>query len=304
MKAALKPILSLRYVLILAASLLAGQWVLGAAKDNAVYLAFSSDIHYGQSGNYTVKAWLNWLQTKVKKIDAIGFCGDIGNNDIGGADAYWQTVGDAFDLTDKLWKSGFIAHEPVYVYGNHDWNEGKLPAYQDNRASLRFRGQGEAVRTDKYAIYRFGAHSASPPAIYMERDISDLQAYLDQAPNNIPIIILTHYPLYDYSTIKTENADKVIDVLNRKPNVICFWGHYHAVSGNFDNILVSGDSLPINGRNRAINFTYLQAGCLNFNGTNKRGTIMRIAGSQVTMTRYDTSGSTIDERTITLAALP
>lgn len=304
MNAALKKKLSLLLAPVLLLSLFAGLLAGAAAENDAVYLAFSSDVHYGQAGNTTLHPWLDWLKTKVARLDALGFCGDMGNNNTRDVQAYWQSVQTALDLADGLHSSGFIAHKPVYVFGNHEWKEGQVAAHKDHKTAQRFQNQGEAIRTDKYAIYGFGASLASPPTRYEEQDIARLKAYMETVPEDIPVIILTHFPLYDYSTIKTENADKVIQVLNEHPNVVCFWGHYHAVVGSLDGILTAGSTLPVSGKNMTINFTYLQAGCLNTNGTQKRGTLMKLTADAITLTRYDDAGAIVDSSTIALARKP
>jgi hypothetical protein len=299
-----RKLLALLLTLVLAVSLISGLPFNAAAEDDAVYLAFTSDVHYEPTKPNNLKTWLDWLQTKVDKLDAIGYCGDIGTNDVKNDGAhYWETVQDVVDMTDSLWNSGFIVNKPVYIFGNHEWytdRGGDLPAFKDNATALRCQNEGEALRTEDYIIYSFGACAATPPVQYNEQDIAELSAYLDTVPNDMPVIILTHFPLFDNGTTKTVNADKVIEVFNKNPNIICFWGHYHSVFGNNDKILTAGSMLPVGGKNVQINFTYLQAGCMTTSGTKKSGTLMEISGDDVTFERYDITGALIDEKTITI----
>jgi hypothetical protein len=92
-----------------------------------------------------------------------------------------------------------------------------------------------------------------------------VEAYLSTAPTDIPIFILTHFPIHFWGDRKEENADKLLDVYNKYPNLVVLWGHNHSdFDENYDKVFHPGDSIVIdeNGTTREINFTYLSGGCI------------------------------------------
>lgn len=100
---------------------------------------------------------------------------------------------------------------------------------------------------------------------YTETDIAILDNYLADAPIDIPIFILAHFPIHLWGDKLSENADKLAETLNKYPNVIFVWGHNHsAFDEYYDKVFRAGDVLVIdgNGTEVELNFTYLSAGCI------------------------------------------
>lgn len=183
-------------------------------------LAFASDQHAETAG---FEAWLRDQQAVYgDELSFLSYGGDI-------CDKNWdQATFDGFKaVLDTLMPGKYNA-----TTGNQEHKAG-APAWDD--LGPGFTRLGEVLVTGDYIIYNFGA--AQEAMNFPDSDIEQLSAYLDAAPNNIPIFIISHFPLhlsipYTGHDIpggyrQTANNEKLIEMLNRHPNVVFMWGHNH-----------------------------------------------------------------------------
>lgn len=243
--------------------------------DGSIVLAFTSDVHYDGVHN-NLKTWLEKAEEKYGYIDSMGFCGDMGSAYKAG-DAYWEAAEEMMQYIDSQIEAGKIG-TATYTFGNHEWFLAAGGEYMQNNqsaAAKRLLRVGESVKTDDYIIYNFGA---SPDAgfdwvtygyntkymyTYYEDDLKALDTYLSSAPKDIPIFILTHYPLHSFEDRTISSSAQIIEVLNKYPNVVVLWGHNHSNKDPaYYYIRHAGDELVIdqNGTKAKINFDYLSAG--------------------------------------------
>ena len=277
---------------------------------DANYLAFTSDVHYNTSDDNHLEDWLDLLDTKdvvdEGEIDYMGFCGDMGD---GGASeaSFWSYAQAMLDTTlaspliSKANVGNCATTGYIYTPGNHEYMNGGYPTTSSGTADEIIR-IGKAAETDNYIVYCFG--SASSSQTFDSNDISTLDTYLETAPDNIPIIILSHYPIHYFSSRTTTNADDLIDVLNDHPNTVFLWGHNHTLTDTNYGIVYSPDTdhdtiQYASSESEEINFTYAAAGCMSdsdYGGgsgnTDEKGMIMEIAedGSFITITYYGLDG--------------
>ncbi len=239
--------------------------------DGSITLAFVSDIHYSTGyPQMNLKVWLENVLDDVGYIDALGSCGDMGSAYAFVPALYWTYVQAIFDYMDPVVESGKVG-SAIYTFGNHEWITSMggdfTNWYNKMPAAQRLMRVGEALKTDDYIFYCLGAGSlaAKQRQGYSEEDIARIEAYLAEAPTDIPIFVLTHFPLHGLKDRVTENADKLIDVLNGHPNVIFLWGHNHSeFDPAYNEIKHAGDKIVVDakGSERELNFTYLAAGCI------------------------------------------
>ena len=239
--------------------------------DGSITLAFVSDIHYSTGyPQMNLQVWLDTVLDKVGYIDALGSCGDMGSAYAFVAPLYWSYVQAIFDYMDPVVESGKIG-SAIYTFGNHEWITSMggdyTNWYNKHPAAQRLMRVGEALKTEDYIFYCLGAGSmaAKQRQGYSEEDIARIEAYLAEAPTDIPIFVLTHFPLHGLKDRVTENADKLIDVLNEHPNVVFLWGHNHSeFDPAYNTVLHAGDKIVVDaqGNERELNFTYLAAGCI------------------------------------------
>lgn len=183
-------------------------------------LAFASDQHAETAG---FEAWLKDQQAVYgDELAHLSFGGDI-------CDKSWdQPTFDGFKaVLDALMPGKYNV-----TTGNQE-NKVGAPAW--DTLGPGFTRLGEVLVTGDYIIYHFGA--AQEAMIFPDADIDALSAYLDAAPANIPIFIISHFPLHlsvPYSAHgipggarESQGSGKLIEVLNRHPNVIFMWGHNH-----------------------------------------------------------------------------
>ncbi len=240
-------------------------------EDGSITLAFVSDIHYSTGyPQMNLKVWLENVLGKVGYIDALGSCGDMGSAYAFVPALYWSYVQAVFNYMDPVVESGLVgsAH---YTFGNHEWITSMggdfTNWYNKAPAAQRLLRVGEALRTDDYIFYCLGAGSmaAKQRQGYSDEDIARIEEYLASAPTDIPIFVLTHFPLHGLKDRVTEGSEKLIDVLNQHPNVIFLWGHNHSeFDPAYNEIKHAGDKLVVDakGTEKEINFTYLAAGCI------------------------------------------
>ncbi len=239
--------------------------------DGSITLAFSSDVHQ-TAGNLNLADWIG--NSGIDYIDTIGFCGDLGAATASTTDLYWTYVGEVMNYVDSEISAGKIG-SAVYTHGNHEWFPASGGGYKTQFSKYpeitgRIKQLGEAVRTDDYIVYCFGAGegAANYSCHYTPEDAAAMGEYLSTAPTDIPIFVLTHYPLHTWirgSSVRVTNyAGDVIDVLNEHPNVVLLWGHNHSeYDDNYYEPKFAGDEVVIDasGTTKTINFSYLAAGC-------------------------------------------
>ena len=239
--------------------------------DGSITLAFVSDIHYSTGyPQMNLQVWLEQVLDKVGYIDALGSCGDMGSAYAFVPALYWSYVSAVFKYMDPVVESGKVG-SAIYTFGNHEWITSMggdfTNWYNKMPAAQRLMRVGEALKTDDYIFYCLGAGSlaAKQRQGYSEEDIARIEEYLSTAPTDIPIFVLTHFPLHGLKDRVTENADKLIDVLNEHPNVVFLWGHNHSeFDPAYNEIKHAGDKIVVDakGSERELNFTYLAAGCI------------------------------------------
>ena len=297
--------LSLLLVLVLVLSLFSGLQVC-AAPDDTVYLAFTSDVHYDTAYEQNnLELWLDNLQNTVETVDYLGICGDLGSAYASTPELYWDYVQEVMNTVDRYVAAGLIANGAIYTLGNHEWYPsagGDFANYQEHPTVQKLNHNGVAAATDKYIIYCFNAASTSRDFAqdFLEEDIAELAAFLQDAPTDIPIIIMTHFPLHSFSSRTSTNADLLVELLNNYPNVILLWGHNHSVyDTHYDRVFIAGDWLEVSDDMKMdIYFTYAAAGCMADSEYNLqsasikgKGLLLAITGSKVSFTYYDREGN-------------
>ena len=194
--------------------------------ENAVrraVLAFASDQHAETAG---FEAWLrDQKEVYGEALSHLSYGGDI-------CDKNWDpAVFDSFRTAlDSLMPGRYSA-----TTGNQENKAGAPGAAGWDALGPGFTRLGETVVTGDYIVYHFGA--AQEAMVFPEQDIAALSEYLDRAPKNIPVFIVSHFPLhlsvpYTGHDIpggyrQTQGNGSLIEVLNRHPNVIFLWGHNH-----------------------------------------------------------------------------
>ncbi|NLO49311.1 MAG: hypothetical protein GX111_13550, partial [Clostridiales bacterium] len=297
------------FLLTLFAALFAVLTISAFAAEDTKHLAFTSDTHYDtayEQNNFEV--WMDQLQEKVDSIEYMGFCGDVGSAYASTPADYWVYVKAFMDDAESYVTSGFIENANVYVFGNHEWYTsagGDYTNNKDNEAAKLLSGPiGEIEKNDDYILYAFSATGES--AEYSDANIAILKDYLDAAPKEIPVFILTHFPLHYYGGRTTNNSPAVIDLLNNYPNVVYLWGHNHTVKDiYYDKIFTAGDVLTVpDGSEKRINFTYCAAGCMSDSeyGSGSaevkgKGMLVTLEDSNVTLAYYSLSGEELRSTT-------
>ena len=239
-----------------------------------VNVGFTSDVHDSTS---ELRNWITAVQAQYDPdLDAMAYCGDYSYqfNRSGHVAAFREIV----SITNELVGEG----KGCYTLGNHEHMNasGIIDDIIDTPGMKLF---GEIRKTNDYIIFAMGAETSSDG--YSNEFIEGLNEYLEAAPKNIPVFIITHYPLHTNSSRTTKNADKVIDVLNQYPNAVFLWGHNHSQSdSHYGEIKVAGDSIEYSrGNNKTINFTYLSAGGMHKESQvkNNSGLVASISGDDV-----------------------
>ncbi len=296
-------------ILALLVSLFSGLTVGAAAEDDTTYLAFTADVHYSTTYEQNnLDVWLGYLKKTVPAIEYLGFVGDMASAYSTGGATFWDCVKVVEDTADNYVSSGFITKGSIFVLGNHEWYPDPGGAYaknKDNDAAKKFMFTGEAAKNEKYILYAFGspASSENRKLDFMEEDINALAEYLKAAPADIPIFIMSHFPLHTMSGKSTSNADKVVSVLNNYPNTIFLWAHNHNYQDpNYDSFSFAGDSLEVAPGNKLeIKFTYSSAGCMadkEYYGADHikgKGVVAGIKNGEVTLTYYGIDGKPLEK---------
>ncbi len=221
-------------------------------------LAFASDQHAETPG---FAAWIADQQAVYgEDLEFLSFGGDI-------CDKAWdQATFDGFKaVLDEAMPGKYNV-----TTGNQE-NKAGAPAWES--LGPGFTRLGETLRTDDFIIYNFGA--AQEAMIFPQEDIDALAAYLDEAPNNIPIFIVSHFPLhlsipYTGHDIpggyrQTQGNDVLTEILNAHPNVVFLWGHNHTFQDpRYGTIRPAGSKFTWNyndvSQKLTVNFTYANLG--------------------------------------------
>ena len=233
-------------------------------------LGFTSDVHGSMD---RLENWLDAVQNAYDpNLDAMTYCGDY-SYVTNSTSSYLADFKEVVSITDSKVGSG----KGIYTSGNHEYytngEQSKLDSGFTNTPG--FTRIGEAKVADNYRIYCMGAAGwFSANGEYPQADIDALDAYLDSAPTDVPIFIAAHFPLHYFAGSSSgwggssgrtiTNADKMIDVLNKHPNAVFFWGHNHSQSDpEYGTIKTAGDSITYaSGKSKDINFTYASVGAI------------------------------------------
>lgn len=262
-----------------------------------VYLGFTSDVHYDKNftaGESLYRLWMQSLAEKGIQIEYMAMLGDNLSAYSSSVDVAWQNImafmelADSFVGADKL-----VKYDNLFLAGNHEhWTTAGAylesvrnnPAYKDAVDRIYETGE-DPIEEEDYIIVPFGARNTMDYDVdwysaeygagqgFLDEDIEWLTEILADAPADIPIFVLSHYPIHTFVAPEggdrvTGNAAELIRVLNNYPNVIFLWGHNHSSADPlYDKVLKHGDFITIGpgvyGETIRINFTYAAAGAMN-----------------------------------------
>lgn len=283
------------------------------APSSGTVLAFTSDIHNTSNNTAAnrLDTWLDKIAGIYGGINVMSFCGDMGGASLGESE-FWTCTQSVM---------GVVSEEnlqAVYTTGNHEFYNGQFSSTSSNNKS-QFKIGEEGLNGSNYRIYCLGTDNWNGSRDnYTTGQISTLSNYLNNAGNDKPIIILTHFPLHYYGSggswggggRQTTNADQVIDVLNNaatanQQKIVLLWGHNHTVSDtHYDQIYAPGDSIEYSsGNSKELNFYYGAAGCMSDteygNGSayvKGKGLVIQInSKNQLSFTYYDANGNNVTE---------
>ena len=223
-------------------------------------LAFASDQH-GETPGFEA-----WLRDQLK---------------VYGDDLVHLTYGG--DICDKSWEpavfEGFKAVLDELVPGRYSVTTGNqehktgAPGPDWDSLGPGFLRTGEAASGEDYLIYHLGA--AQETMEFPVDDIARLSEYLEYTPRDIPVFVVSHYPLHlavPYSAHdipggyrQAKNNEILTQVLNKHPNVIFLWGHNHTFQDpRYGTIRPAGSKFTwdINDPTQklTVNFTYANMG--------------------------------------------
>ncbi len=242
---------------------------------------FTSDIH---SKTTNCATWLKYIKkAKLKNVSYLCYNGDY-------ADSFDS---DVLTKLTSIGKKYFPKAKSIYTMGNHEWKKsGTQEAFKNITG---YNSNGLCAKTSLFEIYTFGAMSTEQT--FTDEQIEKLSTFLASASTKTPIFIVSHYPLHTYTsesssskesslytspgshsasgssvsssgssskTRTTNNAQKVIELLNQYPNTIFIWGHSHTVKDSaYGTVKKKGDSIEYtSGSTETINFTYASSGCM------------------------------------------
>ena len=275
--------------------------------EGAVYLAFTGDVHAEIPG---YEGWIMDIQDAYgEQFVMINYSGDI-------CDKNWEedTYTGFVSVLETLMPGAYNI-----TTGNQEWKSGAPGAAWDELGEGHTRA-GEVTVTEDYIVYNLG--SAQETMGFPQSDIDALDAYLAQAPSDIPVFILGHFPLHLVCATAThsipggdhrqsENNAALIEVLNKYPNVVYFWGHNHSLQDpRYGTICPAGSSFTYDYSNPtekiAINFTYINYG--SFCRSDTYGVLAEVlrtdSGVQVSLNYVDTNVplTTKDSAVVTFSA--
>ena len=276
--------------------------------EDVTVLAFTSDVH-NAANNISANrqnVWIDSMLEKYGRIDAMGFCGDMGTYDVSESQ-FWAFSQTAMDVVDQK------GIKDVYTTGNHEFKNGNFSGTTNDIVN-NYIIDGEGLVGDNYVIYCLGTDNFDNDIDnYTTEQVEKLRDYLAQADTDKPIIILTHFPLHvfraSWTTRSSLNADLIIDVLNEASDagkkIVLLWGHNHTLSDtNYDEIYMPGRSIECQvGLTKEIHFYYGAAGCMSDSeyGSGSayvkgKGLVMTIDDEdQLDFTYYDANSNDVTE---------
>ena len=276
---------------------------LRATKTKTV-LTFTSDIH--NSSNNTaanrLDKWLDFVSEEYGGIDAMGFCGDMGQAS-GSGSTWWGYVNSVMTVAEN------DVDEVVYTTGNHELMNGNFTPTANEQTRKYIVGE-EAINASNYRIFCLGTDNwDNYRDHYSSSQISGLRDYLNSTGTDKPIIILTHFPIHHFSSRTTDNADQVIDVLNAAAGegrtIVLLWGHNHTLSdSNYDQVFAPGSKVEYaSGKTKEISFYHMAAGCMSDTEYNSASASVKGKGLVITIDSdkkldfayYDANGNNVTE---------
>ena len=207
--------------------------------EGTIDVGFTSDVH---AKTEYLNSWLTAV-TNEYTLDSMVYCGDFGDHNAKTIAAYAQPFTDTIvPMNNALKKAGKI-RRVIYTSGNHEFQFDQ--ALTNGAAPEAFAREpdfcriGAAVSEEDnagYIIYCLGAAGYfGGDGGFPDEDIALLDLFLQTAPGDRPIFVVSHFPLHYYhngSSGRTiYNSEAVIDTLNRysSDHHICFiWGHNHS----------------------------------------------------------------------------
>ena len=328
-------------VLLVGLFLMAGQFVFlapnqvwgqtddsGSKATGDTILTFSSDVH-NETNDISANrlaAWIDAVQGKYGKIDAMGFGGDLG--DAGDWYNYWRNAKAVMDAVAGKGVDG------VYTTGNHEFNPGDAQYNSQTHQLTSATGQAvldnykvaaEGKQGDNYRIFCLGSTSTTQGYWVSEKEAFESYMTADIGKDK-PTVVITHFPLHfcignNWGDRTTANADLIIDFLNRAatngtPNdltddrtIIFLWGHNHSEHDPYyDQVYCPGDSIEYSrGNFREIQFYYGGAGCMSdyeYGGTDGgsasvkgKGLVLQIrADDEIGFAYCDANGDVIPDK--------
>ena len=260
--------------------------------EDAVYIAFTGDVHAEIPG---YEGWVMDIQDAYgDQFIMLNYSGDI-------CEKNWveDTYVSFMDVVNTLMPGAYNI-----TTGNQEFKSGAPGATWDELGEGHTR-IGEVVVTEDYIVYNLG--SAQEAMSFPQADIDAVDAYLAAAPSDIPVFILSHFPLHlscatathsipggDHR--QTENNGALIEVLNKYPNVVFLWGHNHTFQDpRYGTICPAGSRFTYDYSNPTekieINFTYANYGsfCRGDNYGIMAEVIRTDAGVQVGLNFIDTN---------------
>jgi len=324
-----------------AVAALLGLMTAASADHDIRYLAFTADVHYNRNdgtGENPFRAWMEKLRNVVPHVEYMAFLGD--NSSAYSSDT-WGEVGALMELADSYKTSGFVLTDNLFLLGNHErWTTagGNFDAIRDSvEHTRRFMQAGKYLETDGYALYSFGADKTPEGAPYYganyggggaqmftEENIEALDKYLKTVSADIPVFIMSHYPIHTFTSPEgvdreSGNAEMLIDALNKYPNVIFLWGHNHSSADPlYDTFFHPGEMLHVGplaeNQMKEIKFYYASAGCMHDaeyraarstsipGGANVKGKglLAVIDGATITLTYYGIDGNVVNTDIFTI----
>jgi len=260
--------------------------------EDAVYVAFTGDVHAEIPG---YEGWVMDIQDAYgDQFIMLNYSGDI-------CEKNWveDTYISFMDVMNTLMPGAYNI-----TTGNQEWKSGAPGATWDDLGEGHTR-IGEVAVTEDYIVYNLG--SAQEAMSFPQADIDAVDAYLAAAPADIPVFILSHFPLHlscatathgipggDHRV--TENNLALIEVLNKYPNVVFLWGHNHTFQDpRYGTICPAGSLFTYDYNNPTekieINFTYANYGsfCRGDNYGIMAEVLRTDAGVQVSLDFIDTN---------------
>ena len=267
-----------------------------ATDEDTDYLFFATDRHTNTSviGNI-----INNMESSIgeNELEYLGLGGDmVGSGNSHPTYNSSTVLGEVTGATSSL-----KATNVDIVAGIHDMN-----VTDDSGIVLPYQGGGAQIyEGDRYYVYGVEEYCISDDSNESNWS-SEAQKFVTWANGSTidkskVIIVLSHYPLHAnrddndgayywhkaLNTVATgsETGEEVVR------NIVFFHGHNHTVDKN-EYVYDVGDSMTIqNGSSTTsatIRYTYATAGYLN---QNSKATLMAITDSEITLTKYSTSGS-------------